>query len=280
MIAMDKSLPLFLGLIMVSVVFLVLAEALPASLVTVYGKLVLIIISLGFDVLAFSSRHYSQIIGHMLKHPGKHVVLSKEEPYWISPSADSILRREGEDFIATVYVRIPLYKSATEMSPEEALQFSKQVSSMVGLNKDPIRYSVQLSLMNKDTYLQQVRDMINKSESAEAQAVEANSDPVAIERSKGGTAMWKRMLDNASKTQSMELITYASISALGSKEFEAVSAAQQRAREIIAGVGTIFGISPTFITGDQLKSFIDPEYVMPTATVSERMNAEVREEVI
>ena len=277
---MDKSMPLFLGLMLVSAVMLVLSEALAASLITVYGKIILVLLALFFDLLAFSSRRYSQVISRMIKHPGKHVVLSKEEPYWISPSEDSILRKEGDDFIATVYVRIPLYKSATEMTPEEAFQFSKQVSSMIGLNKSPIRYSVQLSLINKDAYLQQIREMINKSEAEEAQAVEANTDAGATERFKGKTAMWRGMLDNASKTQSMELISYASISAIGSKEFEAVSAAQQRAREIISGVGTIFGISPTFITGSEIKSFIDPESVLPTATVSEHINAAVREEVI
>ncbi|MEM3841308.1 MAG: hypothetical protein QXN59_01265 [Candidatus Micrarchaeaceae archaeon] len=277
---MDKSTPVFLGLILVSAIFLVMAEALPSSLVTVFGKLLFIILSLIFDVMAFSSRHYSQIIRRMITHPGKRIVLSKDDPYWMSPSEDSILRKDGEDFIATVYVRIPLYKSATEMSPEESLQFSKQLSAMIGLNKSPIRYSVQLSIMNKDNYLQQIRDMIEKSEGAEASAVEANSDQALIERSKGITGMWRGMLENASKIQSLELIAYASISAIGSKEFEAVSAAQQRAREIISGVGTIFGISPTFITGQELKSVIDPESLLPSGTVSEQMAAAIKDEVI
>jgi hypothetical protein len=65
------------------------------------------------------------------------------------------------------------------------------------------------------------------------------------------------------------------VSARGGKEFEAVSIAQQRARELMSGVGAIFGVTPAVVTGPDLLKLIEPEYLIPFSTVSETINRNV-----
>ncbi len=271
----------FLGLLMISAILLIIAVALPASIIPYFAKLILLFVAVLIDILAFSSRYYSYLLMPMLKQRGKHIILSKEDAYWISTSADSILRRNKEDYIATVYISIPLYLSATEMPDEQKLEFSRQVSRLVGIARDPVRFTSQMYVMNKDLYIQQLRDAINMSENEEAeleQKPDVNKD--AVERAKGKTAMWRNLLDSISKDLSFELINYASVSGVGSKEYEAVSIAQQKARELMSGIGSIFGITPSIITGMQLKKFIEPDSLIPFSTVTERINKNLEEEVI
>jgi hypothetical protein len=70
------------------------------------------------------------------------------------------------------------------------------------------------------------------------------------------------------------------VSAVGSKEYEAVSIAQQKAREIMSGIGSVFGVTPSIITGPGLLKFVEPEALIPFSTVTEQINKEVQEQVI
>jgi hypothetical protein len=277
---MDKKIFLFLGFLAVSVVFLSIAISLPTGLLFGLAKLFLLTLALILDVVAFSSRYYSYMIIPFLNQRRRNVVLSTEQPYWLSITSDSIIRKDGDDFIATVYVNIPLYQSATEMSDEEKLSFTKQVSSLIGLSKEPVRYTTELYVMNKDAYIQQLRDTIGSIENEESVLLQKNAGQSDVERVRGKLSMWRKMLDNVSKSTSLELISFASLSARGTKEFEAINLAQQKARELMAGVGALFGISPNIVVGDALLKFVEPEFLIPFSTVSEQINKNIREQVI
>ncbi|EQD54067.1 conserved hypothetical protein, membrane [mine drainage metagenome] len=163
---MDNKIYIFLGLIFASVMVLAAAINLPLAIFPYFAKLILLIIAMFFVVLAFASRYYSYLIIPMLKQRSKHIVLDKENTYWLSASADSIIRKVKDTFIATVYIIIPVYRSATEMQPEDKLDFANQVSRLVGISKSPVRYSTQMYVMDKDLYLQTIRDNVNAAENA------------------------------------------------------------------------------------------------------------------
>jgi hypothetical protein len=276
----NSKIILFLGLLGASLVFLVIAIVLPGNTLTYIIKLILLLLAVIADVTAFTSRRYSYLILPLLRQRSRNVVLSNEEPYRLSSSSDSILQQNGDMFTATVYVSIPLYSSSTEMGDAEKLAFTKQVSRLVGISKDPTRYSVGLHIMNKDTYIQQLRDTINNVESDESKLVQSSAPQAEIERVRGKLSMWRKMLEHVSSTTSLELASFASISAVGSKEFEAATIAQQKARELMAGIGATLGVSPSIVTGADLLTFIEPEYLIPYSTVSEQISRGIQEQVI
>ena len=277
---MDNKIFIFLGLLFASIIVLAAAIELPLAIFPYFAKLVLLMVAMFFVVLAFASRYYSYLIIPMVKQRSKHIMLDKENTYWLSASADSIIRKVKDTFIATVYVTIPIYRSATEMQPEEKLEFANQVSRLVGIRKDPVRYSTQMYVMDKDAYLQTIRDNVNAAENAAEELSQKGAPAAETERAKGKIAMWRNMLDTISKGTSFELVTYASISATGTKEHEAVSAVQQKARDVISGVSTTFGVTPTIVTGEEILKFVEPEHMIPVTTISAQINKNIEEEVI
>ena len=271
---------MFLGLIIVSAVLMGIVLLAPTVFVPSYAKIILFLIALVFDAMAFTSRYYSYILGPLFKQRKKHLILSNESPYWLAQSGDIILKKSGEDFIATVYISIPVYRSATEMEEEDKLDFAQQVSRLVGLSKSPARYTTELYVMNKDSYIQKLRERINMTENEEADLQAKDAPKAELDRVRGKLAMWRNMLDSIGTNFSFELSSYITVSAKGSKEYEASSLAQQKAKEIMSGVGSLFGVPPSIITGPDLLRFVEPEYLIPISTVTEQISKNIQEQVI
>ena len=154
------------------------------------------------------------------------------------------------------------------------------MSRLVGISEDPIRYTTELYLMNKDSYIQELKDAINEQELEEARLVQSKSDPEKLEIVRGKLSMWRNVMQSSTSASSLELISYASISASGSKEYEASSLAQQKAREVISGIGSTLGITPVVVTGKEILKFVEPEFLIPFSTVSEQMEKKVEEQVV
>jgi hypothetical protein len=277
---MDQKIFVLLGFLAISFIFLSAALGLPSSIIPAPIRILLLLFSLIFDVVAFASRRYAYIMLPILRQHKKKIVLSDSEPYSLSTSEDAIIKMEKGEYIATVYISIPIYRSATEMGEAEKIEFSRQVSKLVGISSDPIRFTAEMYMMNKDAYIQTLRDAINIAETEEAQMMQTGKDAERIEVVRGKLAMWRNILQSSSSAQSMELVSYASISAYGSKEYEALSMAQQKAREAISGIGATFGVTPSIITGKEILKFVEPEYLIPFSTVSEEIEEKTEEEVI
>jgi hypothetical protein len=271
-----NKLYVMIAFFLASALVLAAAAALPLPQ---YAKIVLLAVALVLDVAGFSSRYYLYMFRPLLRLK-KHVVLSSEDAYWISSTADSILHKSGDDIVATVYVLIPLYRSSTEMSDSERLEFSRQVSRLIGVSRDPVRFTTEMYVMNKDAYIQTLRDTISATENEQADLTFKNAPAAELERVKGKLAMLHNMLDSISKGMSFEMVSYASISATGSKEYEAISAAQQKARELMSGIGSVFGVSPSLITGENILKFIEPEALIPFSTMTEQISKGLEEQVV
>ncbi len=276
---MNPKVLILIGMLVLSVLFLSMAVLLPTGILFVVPKLILLILAVIFDVLAFASRYYTYMMMPFANQRSKNIVISDQPPYWLSSTGESIIRKEGDDFLATVYINIPLYVSASEMSDEDKVRFTLQVSRLVGLSKDPVRFTSELYIMNKDSYIQKLKDTISGIENEEAKLAEQGKAGPELEHLRGGLSMWKKMLENVSIETSYELGTFASISARGSKESEAITFAQQKARELMSGIGTTLGVSPNIVIGNEILKYIEPEYLIPYSTITEQIAMNVRREV-
>ena len=72
--------------------------------------------------------------------------------------------------MATTYINIPMYVSATEMTDEERERFSNQISRLVSVNKEAARFSAVLRVMDKDDYLKKIKELIGSAENDESVA--------------------------------------------------------------------------------------------------------------
>ena len=269
---------LFVG---ISIVFIAIAAAIPIGVYFPWNillallKLLFLIIGLGFDVLAFSSRYYTYLLSPIIAQRKRHIILSNQPPYWLASTGDAILSKPGNDFIATTFINIPFYVSASEMSDDDKTRFSGQVSRLIGLSYDPVKFTTQLRVMDKDSYIKKIKEAISLAENEESQLVQSSAPQPQIDRARGKLAMWKKMLDHISSKQSSELITYAAVSATGGKEYEALTIVQQKARDLMNGIGSILGVSPNVVVGEEILKFVEPEHMIPLSTMSEQITRKI-----
>jgi len=271
---MNPKIFLIIGFLLGGVFLAGIAAYIPNGLITDLPKFILFIIAMGLIVIGFSCRYYSYLISPIMKQRKKHIILSDQVPYWLASTDDCIVSKRGEDFIATAFINIPMYVSASEMTDEERERFSNQISRLVSVNKDPVRFSSVLRIMDKDEYLTKIKGLIGSAENDESTALQKN-DPLEIERARGKLSMWKKILDHIGSKSSMELVTFASISATGSKEYEAITISQQKAKELMNGIGTILGVTPNIIIGSEIFKLVEPEYLIPLSTISEEITKKI-----
>lgn len=268
--------------ILLLIAFLVLAAACLAIIASLPGgvgydllKLLMLVISMAFVVLAFASRYYTYLMMPFIQQRRQNIILSDQAPYWLASTNDAIVSKHGTDFIATTFINIPIYVSASEMSDEEKENFAYQMSRLVGISSEPVKYSTALRIMDKESYITKIKVAISSSEVEEANLMQQSASKEQIERVRGKLAMWKKVLDHISLTTSTELVTYASISASGTKEYEAITIAQQKARDLINGIGTTLGVVPSIAVGEDILKFVEPEHLIPTSTVSEEITRRI-----
>lgn len=271
---------LFIIILLIGFALVLFGAVIPSSQIPVPIKLLIFIIGLmltGFSVLI---RYYSEFVLKMIKQRSKSVVLNDSVPYYMSAGKDAILVKSDEDYTATVFIKIPLYRSSTEMKDIEKIEFSNLVGRLVGQSKDIAKYTTGLFVLNKDLYIQQIRNNISEAENEESELSNKNATKEMVDKVRGKLSMWRNMLDTVNSSISFDQISYITISAKGTTEFEAVSIAQQKAREFISGTGTLFGVQPTIITGTDILKFIEPEYQLPYSTMAESISKEIKEETI
>lgn len=276
---MDQKILVLMGFMGLSLAMLGIAIVLPAGILFVVPKLLLLVLAVAFDVLAFASRYYTYLLLPAARQRSKHVIISDQSPYWLSTTQDCIVRKAGDDYVATAYINIPLYVSASEMTDEEKLRFTNQVSRLVGISREPVRFTTELFLMNKDEYIQKLKDEINAIENEQTKLIEGGGTPGQLEHVRGKLAMWKKMLDNISTGSSLELGTFAALSARGVKEFEAITIVQQKARELMNGIAATLGVPPNIVTGSEIYKYIEPEYLIPYSTITEQISRNVQQQV-
>jgi hypothetical protein len=235
-------------------------------------SLVLSLFALLFDLLAFSTKFYTSFFMPFLTMKDKSVVLEKEEPFFMASTGNAIVVRRENDIYASVFIKIPTYKSSTEMNADEKTEFARLFSRALTLTKNPVKFSTQLYVINKDSYISNIRNRLNEVEERYQNAtVSKDISKEESERIKGEVTMWHNLLDNVSRVRSQSLETYAMTTSQGNNEEEAVNLALQEAGEVVTGISSTFGISASIIEGEEMLKFIEPNYMIPLVTISEQM---------
>ncbi len=267
--SVDTRTLLFVVFLGIALVFMVFADELPVGAV---GKFVFLLIGLFFDVLAFSVRFYSYIMVPIMKNKKGIVELNTDNAFIFAPSNNAILTRDNDHIYASVYIKIPIYKSATEMTDEEKENFAKLFGNLVTISKNPIRLTSQLYMINKDAYVEKIKKKLNESEDAYRKLEDnKNASKQEIERTKGELTMWHNMFDNIVRTQSYSLISYAVVTAEGGTTEEAVNIALQAADETVAGIGALLGVKPTVVSGEEILLMTEPDYTIPLSIITEQI---------
>jgi hypothetical protein len=260
---------LFAVLLIITFLLLAFTYVLPPDLLL---KIVLAIFCLFFDLIAFSTKLYMDFFIPFLTMKNKNVVVSEAEAFTMSPSGNAIVVRKGSDLFASAFIKIPAYRSATEMNAEEKIDFSRLFSRALTITKNTVRYGAQLYVINKDAYINNIKDKLDEAEERYQSATMSKDIPKAeSERIRGEVTMWHNLFESVNKMRSQALEAFAMVTAQGASEEEASNLALQQADELAAGISAVFGINSTIMEGEELLKFIEPDYMIPLATISEQI---------
>ena len=262
---MNTQMFLFIIFIGVSAVFAVIALSSSNIIIAmIFG-----ILSLFFSIIGFSTKYYTYIYIPALKMKNKTIILNNSETFILSPSGNSIIIRDNNSTYSSAFVKIPLYRSATEMTEQEKLDFGRTFSRIVTLSKNTTKLSSEMFVVNKDEYITKLHLKLDSSAEKLRNAESAKEKPEKITRLKGELTMWENLVSNVSSSHSEALVTYYMVTAIGDNEEEATSVAHQRAEELAAGISAALGIPAYIAEGEELLALIEPNYMIPVETVNE-----------
>jgi hypothetical protein len=261
---------LFAVLILISmtlVLFTLLFSFIPNAV-----KLLFVVVALLVDILAFSTKYYFQFFVPFAGMKNRTVILNESEAFTVAPSGNAIVVRSGQDTYASALIKIPSYRSATEMSAGEKTDFTKMFSRALSLSRSPVKFAAQLYVINKDDYIANIKNRLDEAEERYQGTILNKGIPKAeAERVRGEVTMWHNLFDSVNKTRSQSLEAYAMVTSPGITEEEAVNLALQQADEVATGISATFGISASIIEGGEMLKFLEPDYMIPVVTISEQM---------
>jgi hypothetical protein len=269
---------LFALLLSISFVIIVISQLAP---IDDASKILLTMIAALSDVLAFSVRYYSYLYLPFVKMKNRTAILSYDEPYYFSPANNAIIVRDNDTIYASAFIKIPIYKSSTEMGDEEKADFARTFSKVIALGKTPYKMVTQLYIVNKDRYLDQIKEKLNIAESMFRElSSKKGTDPNELEIAKGELTMWHNLFDNIIRVQSSGLMTYAMVTASGGTDDEAVNLALQQAEEVSAGISSTLGVNTSLATENEIRLMIEPDFIVPYSTISEQIKQRTAEESV
>ncbi len=269
---------IFMGAALVCAVTVQQNKANPVS------NLILAMLALFFVAFGFSSKYYTYLIIpglSMIKNRKKTIVLSNVEPFIFSPSGNAIVVRGEQGVSASAYVNIPVYRSASEMADEEKVELARMFSRILSISKHTVKLSTELYVINKDEHINKIRAKQDEAEERYRKLTETKgAGDKDIDRAKGELTMWRNMLGYVSTARSQALVVYAMVTAVGGNDEEAINLALQRAEELAAGISAVLCITAYVAKGDEVLRFVEPDYMIPFETVSERIRQKSIEEGI
>lgn len=157
-------------------------------------------------------------------------IIEKEGPYTISKSRDYIVKKTEEGYLATKYLEVLIYESTTDKTKEEKEFLFESFERALRSLKHTVKITFMLSPIDVSKHIEEIKTKRSEAEAKKAKLHPQSPESIKLDRE---IAMWNRLLNRLSSGERpMEVIIYASTTAFGSTQDEAVALVKRQAREI------------------------------------------------
>lgn len=184
----------------------------------------------------------------------------------ISPSEDAVVKKEGDEYIATVFLNLDVYETMTNKDEDEIKEYGSYFERTISSIRDPIKITAMIYERNMNRYIHDIQNMKAAVEDKIAKEQEKkNVDERKIEILEREKLMWERRLDSIYKSESKpRAITYfAAVSAKGASIDGAISAAKNKAREIKATFSGGMSMTVDALAHNRMNACFDWEFMKP-----------------
>ena len=217
---------------------------------------------------------YDYIMVPLITQKTKTIMLSDLGTYELPPAQDVIVKQVGNNYYASSFLNIEIFKSPTEEPREETMKYNEFFERAVS----------SLRHVTKIAYLIQVEDITKKRQEIEAKRAEVQSK-LARERQKpldkeGKQRMiiddcekefeiWDRQLTKISKGRKpMGILAYAMATTAGVSKDAAISNVRAYIEEVKIAIANSLNVDVKVLSGDEMLKCFEWEVFFPT-TVQE-----------
>ncbi len=183
----------------------------------------------------------------------------------LTPAQDAILKRVGEEYYASVYLHIKMYRSTTEKTAEENIVYVDAFERAIAQLKYPVKigtilYAKEISKYREDIETKRYEAQLRLSRERE----KSEADVLTLDRLEKEVAMWESQLNRIiSGERPMGLIAYAMTTGVGVTKDAAVAVAKNQAAELKTLLANALNIEVSYLFGEDMKKCYEMEYQIP-----------------
>ncbi|MEM2963143.1 MAG: hypothetical protein QXW70_01640 [Candidatus Anstonellales archaeon] len=196
---------------------------------------------------------------------GARIVQITDTGYEIPPEQDAILKKVGSTYYASMFLGVRIYESTTDKTPEENIIYSEYFERAIS----SVRFVTKFCLL---IYLKDLNEFREKMETKYAEAQlrlsrerdKPEPDILKIDRYEREVAMWENQIAKLTRgIKPMGCVAYVMTTATGVSKEAALAAVKSQANEIRATVSNALNVDVIVLTGEEMKTCFDWEYMIP-----------------
>lgn len=196
---------------------------------------------------------------------GQKTINTKDMVFEVAPTNDAIVKKEGAEFIATVFLGVKIFRSSTEMEEEERFAFMELWERAVSGLKHVAKYGVLLYFKDLHDYTESVER--RKGEAQIKLADERQKkvpDPQRIGLLEREIAMWDNIREKVDIGEKpMAVQTFVQVSATGASKDAAIASARTAANEVRSTLSTAMNVEVAPLTKSEMMRCYDWSLSIP-----------------
>lgn len=193
---------------------------------------------------------------------------SLEGGYEVTPAQDAIVKKIGDEYYASVFIHLKMYRSTTERSEEENVVYVDSYERAVSQIKYPVKVGMILFAKEISKYREDIETKKYEAQ-LRLQRLRESSEPdvISIDRLEKEAAMWETQLTRISTGERpMGMISYVMVTGNGVTKDAAVAVAKNRAAEVKTLFSTSLNVETDYLYGDDMKRCFEMDFLIPPTT--------------
>lgn len=183
----------------------------------------------------------------------------------VTPAQDAIVKKVGDEYYASVFLHVKMYKSTTEKSPEENLVYVDSFERAISQIKFPVKISTMLFAKELTKYREDLETKRYEAQlKLQREREKAEPDVITLDRLEKEVAMYEaRLARIAAGERPMGLIAYVMTTGVGVTKDAAVAVAKNQASELKTLLANALNVEVTYLYGEDMKKCYEMEMMIP-----------------
>jgi hypothetical protein len=183
----------------------------------------------------------------------------------VVPAQDAIVKKIGDQYYASVFLHLKMYRSTTEKTQEENIIYVDSFERAISNIKYPVKIGEVLYAKEIGKYREDVETRRYEAQlKLQREREKSEPDVLALDRLEKEVSMWEAQLNRIiSGERPMGLIAYAMTTGVGITKDAAVAIAKNQAAEIKTLFANALNIEVAYLYGEDMKKCYELEYAVP-----------------